>query len=115
MGAEDEAEVGLGTGPGGDPTLRLDVLVRGWVQGVGFRVFVARTAQQLSLTGWVRNEPDGAVRAVAEGPRRDLERLLEALEVGPPGARVGGLSRTWPAATGQFERFEIRSGSTPGD
>ena len=94
---------------------RLDALVSGWVQGVGFRVFVARRATALGLAGWVRNEPDGRVRVVAEGPRPILETLLASLEAGPAGASVTAVSAAWSGGLGTFERFEIRSGSTPGD
>ena len=99
-----------------DPTrVRLDALVGGWVQGVGFRVFVARRAIDLGLLGWVRNEPDGRVRVVAEGGRAALEALLVALEAGPASASVTGVSAAWSDALGGFGRFEVRSGSTPGD
>ena len=99
-----------------DPTqVRLEALVGGWVQGVGFRVYVARQAIDLGLLGWVRNEPDGRVRVVAEGGRSALEGLLAALESGPAGASVTGVSAVWLEALGGFGRFEIRSGSTPGD
>ena len=50
-----------------------------------------------------------------EGRRANLEQLLAALEEGPAGARVSGLSTTWMAASGSFDRFEIRPGTTPGD
>jgi acylphosphatase len=95
--------------------VRLDALVSGWVQGVGFRVFVARRATALGLAGWVRNEPDGRVRVVGEGPRPALEALLASLEAGPAGANVTAVSVAWSDGLGTLEGFEIRSGSTPGD
>ncbi|NJL92227.1 MAG: acylphosphatase [Anaerolineae bacterium] len=55
---------------------RLHALVHGRVQGVSFRATTQQTAQQLNLTGWVRNRPDGTVEVLAEGPRAALERLL---------------------------------------
>ena len=94
---------------------RLDAIVRGRVQGVGFRLFVAQRATSLGVRGWVANEPDGSVRCVAEGARAELDALLAALELGPAGARIGRVSATWSAAVGSFDRFEIRSGWTPGD
>ena len=100
--------------PGAGPA-RLDATVHGRVQGVGFRLFVARRAMALGLVGWVANEPDGSVHCLAEGPRAELETLLAALELGPAGARVGTVSAGWTAPVGSFERFEIRSGWTPGD
>lgn len=67
-------------------------LVRGRVQGVGFRWFVLGTARELGVRGWVRNRADGGVEAVAEGAPDALGRLRRALESGPPGARVDDVS-----------------------
>ena len=95
--------------------LRLDATVRGTVQGVGFRWFVIRVAAGLDLTGWVANEADGTVHCVAEGSREALERLLEKLRTGPPGARVADVSATWlPAARG-LDGFAVRSSWHGGD
>lgn len=96
-------------------TERLEASVRGRVQGVGFRWFVAREAHRLALGGWVANLPDGTVRVVAEGPRADLDRLAERLSIGPPGGHVGDLSLQWLPATGLAAQFEIRSGGHSGD
>jgi acylphosphatase len=68
--------------------MRLHVLVRGRVQGVGFRWFVREAARDLGLAGWVRNRPDGAVEVAAEGDARMLERLRDTLRAGPSGASV---------------------------
>jgi acylphosphatase len=97
------------------PRSRLDATVRGWVQGVGFRVHVLRAARDLGLVGWVMNEPGGRVRCVAEGPRDALERLLEAMREGPPGASVERVDESWAPASGEFTRFEVRSGWHSGD
>jgi len=94
---------------------RLDATVRGHVQGVGFRMWVLRTATRLGLSGWVRNEADGAVRTVAEGSRADLEELLRRLRAGPHSAWVSGGQERWEPATGSFDGFSIRSGSHSGD
>lgn len=108
--------VGPATQRGTDgPAERLEAWVRGRVQGVGFRVFVAREARRLGLVGWVRNEADGAVHVVAEGAAAELDALLDALRVGPSGAVVRDvrLSRG-PAATG-LATFDIRAGGHGGD
>ena len=84
------------TGSRGPPAIapvRVDVVVRGRVQGVGYRMFVARAAVGRGLTGWVANEPDGSVRCVAEGPGRLSRRS----------------SATWPSAhrARSVERLEV--------
>ena len=66
----------------------LHAIVRGRVQGVGFRYYVRERARSLRLAGWVRNLPDGAVEILARGERDALERLRMAISAGPPGARV---------------------------
>jgi acylphosphatase len=96
-------------------TERLDAVVRGRVQGVGFRSFAMRQAFRLGLAGWVANDPLGRVRCVAEGPRHRLDELLAALEVGPMGAVVEGVATTWSAATGEFDEFRVRSMGHRGD
>ena len=93
----------------------LDAIVRGRVQGVGFRYFVLDLAIGLGLVGWVANMPDGTVRCVAEGSRRDLETLLAALGTGPLGGRVDDVQVMWGVARGVFERFSVRSGGHSGD
>ncbi len=63
-------------------------LVRGRVQGVGFRWFVEREARMLGLNGWVRNNPDGSVEVLAMGSREQLSALSGRLHAGPRAARV---------------------------
>ena len=105
-----------GPSPGSDPSVvRLDATVRGRVQGVGFRYFVLREATALELKGWVANTRDGSVRCVAEGPREQLERLLELLRSGPPAATVEGVGDLWMPATGTLGTFGVRSGDHRGD
>ncbi len=100
--------------PAPDPS-RLDAVVRGRVQGVGYRFFVLAEARRLGLTGWVCNEPDGSVRCVAEGPHGTLDDFLTLLGDGPPGAWVERVLTTWGPAAGQWDRFEIRSWAHSGD
>jgi len=97
-----------------DP-VRLEVTVRGRVQGVGYRYHVLRAARELGLEGWVSNEADGSVRTVAEGPRSALEDLVAALRDGPPAAIVDRVVETWQPARGGLGPFSIRSGAHRGD
>jgi acylphosphatase len=94
---------------------RLDAVVHGRVHGVGFRAHVIDAARDLGLTGWVANEPDRTVHCVAEGPQVALERLEATLRDGPRAARVDRVDVTWAAATGEFQRFDVRSGWHSGD
>ncbi len=89
--------------------------VRGVVQGVGFRWFVSREANRLGLSGWVANRTDGSVEVLAEGDHADIDALLAALREGPPGASVSSVAVLEQVASGLTGRFEIRSGSHPGD
>jgi acylphosphatase len=86
---------------------RLHALVEGIVQGVGFRYFVTNYAEELQLTGWVRNLWDGRVEVTAEGPRKALEILLNHLEEGPRGAQVSKVESQWQAATNEFKEFRV--------
>ena len=86
---------------------RLHAVVRGDVQGVGFRYFVQRKAEQLGLSGWVRNNDDGTVEIVAEGERAALERLKGALDEGPRMAKVDRVDVQWSAATGNLQAFDL--------
>ena len=69
----------------------LHFLIRGRVQGVGFRWFVHREASELKLRGWVRNTEDGNVEIVAAGAKEDLDDLRASLRRGPRGSRVDGI------------------------
>jgi acylphosphatase len=83
-------------------------LVRGRVQGVGFRWFVEREAQILQIAGWVRNNPDGSVEVLAEGTRDQLAGLHSRLREGPRAARIDDVevSEAQPAAG--LTSFQIR-------
>ncbi len=65
--------------------------IRGRVQGVGFRSFAQRSAQELGLTGYARNLDDGTVEVYAAGPREKLEELAPLLYRGPRWADVRGV------------------------
>jgi acylphosphatase len=71
-----------------NPPQALFALIRGRVQGVGFRYSACHEARRLGLSGWVRNTPEGDVELWAEGSGEKLNTLLRWLRRGPPGARV---------------------------
>jgi acylphosphatase len=66
----------------------VDLHVTGRVQGVSYRWYAAREATRLGLAGWIRNEPDGSVRAHAEGPDEAVDEFVAWCRQGPPAARV---------------------------
>jgi len=83
-------------------------VVRGRVQGVGFREFVLNRARFLAVSGYVRNLPDGrSLEVVAEGSRPELEQLLEYLREGPRLARVDTIDAGWSEPTGAYDGFGV--------
>jgi acylphosphatase len=82
-------------------------VVRGRVQGVGFRRSAQQEALRLGLTGWVRNTPAGDVEGTAEGDPAALEAFASWLAIGPRLAGVAGLTRE-PANPAGARRFEVR-------
>ena len=87
----------------------VQAIVYGYVQGVFFRAFASRRATELGLTGYVRNLRDmEAVEVQAEGERNKLQKLIEYLKVGPPGAKVEKVVTNWSEHTGSYSDFSIR-------
>ena len=68
-------------------------VVRGVVQGVGFRWFVLQRARRHGVAGWVRNRPDGSVEVLAQGAAVALEALADDLAAGPGRSRVTAVER----------------------
>ncbi|MDQ6705340.1 MAG: acylphosphatase [Acidobacteriota bacterium] len=83
-----------------------EFVVRGRVQGVGFRWFVKKAAFQLGVNGYVRNEADGCVFVYAVGTERQLSQLAGRLHHGPQSAEVRGVDER-AAAVRKYETFEI--------
>ncbi len=79
---------------------RLTALVRGRVQGVGFRAFIRNKARDAAIAGYAENLADGRVEVVAEGERDELEHLLVHLRNGPSHARVDDLEVEWGEGSG---------------
>ena len=82
-------------------------LVKGIVQGVGYRYFVAREARRLGLRGFVRNLQDRSVEVVVEGNHRRVEEFKLELEDGPPGAVVRSIEQEEIDTGGRFSKFEV--------
>ncbi|MGB8253413.1 MAG: acylphosphatase [Anaerolineaceae bacterium] len=86
---------------------RLHAIVVGRVQGVGFRYFVKRQAESLSLTGWLRNLSEGQVEMIAEGCPDAINKLLGLISLGPSGAIVIEVTQNRSRGTGEFTDFRI--------
>lgn len=83
-------------------------LVRGRVQGVGFRRFVQREAVELRLNGWVRNRDDGRVEAFAQGSAAALDALQGRLWQGPRWGEVRDVEVLEEAPVARQDSFHIR-------
>lgn len=81
-------------------------VVKGRVQGVGFRFFAEHAASDLGLKGYVRNLPDGRVEVYATGDEHSLEELRKQLQEGPRAARVEGVEEQ-DAPLKQYRNFSI--------
>ena len=88
---------------------RVHLRVQGRVQGVGFRYFVLRRAQDLGLTGWVANLANGDVEVEAEGSEDALRDLLERVREGPSAARVDRVAEQWSEGPRRHDRFTTQA------
>lgn len=86
---------------------RVRCLISGEVQGVFYRAWTQQTAQELKLTGWVRNRDDGTVELAAEGPRDRLDEFLQLLWEGPAHAQVTDVQIHWEAHLEKLPGFQI--------
>jgi acylphosphatase len=82
-------------------------VIRGRVQGVGFRWFVEREAHILGIAGWVRNNSDGSVEVMAQGTRDQLSGLRSRLREGPRAARVDAVDELETKPVSGISSFRI--------
>lgn len=87
---------------------RAELIVHGRVQGVFFRQSTVDMARSLTLTGWVKNCPDGTVAVVFEGESGAVKKALEWCHHGPPAARVRHVDVAWKEDRGEFDCFDTR-------
>ena len=85
----------------------LDAIVKGRVQGVGFRYYVCDVARRLSIKGFVRNLPDGDVEVQAEGNEQQLRQLVDYMRKGPPLSVVRDIDTTMTDAEEGFSDFNL--------
>ncbi len=93
----------------------LTLNITGHVQGVNFRRFICDTARELRLVGWVRNNDDETVAAIAQGGRASLEKLRDTCVQGPRSAQVTMVEDSWKEIPRlEFDRFQIIYYANPG-
>lgn len=83
------------------------MIVKGRVQGVGFRWFVRENASKFGLTGYVKNLYDGTVEIAAEGERGRVEELIRSVKTGPSFSKVVDIMIEWREFTGKYSTFEV--------
>ena len=86
---------------------RIRAIVKGHVQGVGFRWFTVRAAQNRGITGWVRNNPNGTVETVAEGDADSIREFIDELHRGPMSAAVKSVDYNEEEPTGEVASFGL--------
>lgn len=83
------------------------VIISGFVQGVGYRQFVKKTARNLNINGWARNIDHGRVEAGLAGPKEKIEEALKMLKKGPFLAEVKDVQIEWEDKEPDLNGFEI--------
>lgn len=90
-----------------DKLKQVRVIISGRVQGVGFRWWVQKQAQNLKLSGWIKNLDDGRVELVMQGKKNNLNLLLESIKHGPRFSEVEEVNVSWEEEKNEFEGFKI--------
>jgi acylphosphatase len=87
---------------------RVEIIVKGIVQGVGFRYYILRKANNLKLNGFVKNLDNGDVQIIAEGEKYLLDELINYAKVGPVSSSVESCSVVLSEFKNEFKNFEVR-------
>jgi len=88
--------------------VQYEITVTGRVQGVGYRYFVQKRANEFDIKGWVKNTSDGGVLVMAQGEEKDAETFMDYLRTGPSLARVKQLVKNKMPDLKNFTDFRIR-------
>ena len=87
--------------------VRVHIWVKGRVQGVGFRAYVADSAIYIGINGWVRNVGWDGVETIAQGSRAQIDQFIQAVKTGPRSSRVVECKVEEEPAGAEFTSFEI--------
>ena len=91
-----------------DTEKRAEIMANGLVQGVGFRYYIIKNAENLGLKGYAKNLFSGEVLTVVEGSRANIVELFNRIKVGPSHASVKNCRIEWGESKNEFTHFEIR-------
>ena len=87
--------------------LSVYIIIKGKVQGVSFRYFTLKQAQELNIVGWVRNKPNGTVESVAQGDKINLELFIKKLKQGSSLSMVDDVILNWEHQVKDYINFTI--------
>ena len=87
--------------------VRVEALIKGMVQGVGYRWFATRAASKYSISGYITNLTNGDVKTVVEGEQGMVSDFLKELRTGPPSASVSGIQIEKGEYTGEYKGFGV--------
>jgi len=88
--------------------INYEIKISGRVQGVGFRYFVQQKANEMGITGWVRNSVDGSVIIVAQGIEPELKTFIDYLYIGPTRSRVDRITANKIVLPTVFDNFSVK-------
>jgi acylphosphatase len=88
--------------------VQYEITVSGRVQGVGYRYFSVQKANELGITGWVKNSVDGSVIIVAQGIEEEIITFIDYLYIGPTRSRVDHISKVKFNSLGNFDNFSVK-------
>jgi len=86
---------------------RVKIIVRGDVQGVGFRIAIRDRAMKLGVKGWVKNNADGGVESIFEGVESNVDDMVDFCSKGPPGSYIHHAYVFDEPFNNEFQTFEI--------
>jgi len=84
------------------------IVVKGRVQGVAFRYSAQKKAQQLAISGYAKNLPNGDVEILAQGEKTNINQFIEWCKEGPPVANVDRVEIAWQNIEQKFSDFDTR-------
>lgn len=88
--------------------VQFEIKITGRVQGVGFRYFVQKKAEEQNIRGWVKNMPDGSVLVMAQGDETDMNTFIDYLRIGPAMANVTHFTKNRMPEQEEFSSFQVK-------